>query len=254
MNEIDWSTYYAAIWRGRKGVLKPISHLDETYLEQLVGIQLQKQALLENTQAFLQGKEANNALLWGARGCGKSSLIKAVFHHFKDKGLRIIEIERDDLVDLLDIVDDIRDLPYRYIVFCDDLSFERNETNYRALKRVLDGSIEAKPKNTILYATSNRKHLLPEYHSDSNDITQKNDGEIHFGDQIEESIALSDRFGLNLSFYTGKQKDYLEIIDFYFKDYKGDRVDLHKKAVAYATQKGIKNARTAKQFFVGWSE
>ena len=247
---IDWQKTYAGVWRGKKAYLKPVIEIENISLEALVGIDRQKEQILKNTKAFLDKKMANNVLLWGSRGCGKSSLVKAVFHHFKDSGLRIIEIERDDLIDLLDIVDEIRALPYRFIIFCDDLSFDDGDSSYRKLKRVLDGSIEKKPDNVIIYATSNRRHLLPEYASDNANVKVRDDGEIHFTDGVEESISLSDRFGLCLSFYTGTQRAYLEIVDAYFKDFDGDRDLLHRQAVAFATGKGIKNGRTAKQFFI----
>ena len=246
---IDWNSFYAGVWRSKRAYLKPIKYIDDIGIDDLVGIDRQKNSLLNNTTQFIEKKPCNNALLWGARGCGKSSLVKAIFNHFTNQNLRLIEIERDDLIDLLDIVDEIRELPYRFIIFCDDLSFDDGDSSYRGLKRVLEGSIEAKPDNVLIYATSNRKHLLPEFMQDNRSVSLQDDGEIHFSDGVEERISLSDRFGLCLSFYTGTQQDYLNMVDHYFKDFSGDRAMLHRQAIAFATTKGIKNGRTAKQFY-----
>jgi predicted AAA+ superfamily ATPase len=246
---IDWSKTAAAIWRPRKGYLKAIEHIDEIALEQLVGIDDQKQQLLDNTSRFLTGKGANNALLWGSKGSGKSSLAKAVFQHYQDQGLRLIQIDRDDLIELPEIVDDIRALPQYFIVFCDDLTFDVGEASYRALKTVLDGSIEAPPTNVLVYATSNRRHLLPEYQSENLEARVV-DGDLHLGDTTEEKLALSDRFGLWLSFYPVNWQGYLKIVDSYFIDYQGDRKKLHEAAKQFAMARGgSKSGRAAKQFY-----
>lgn len=251
---VDWKKTYAAVYRAKKGYLKPIVEIDAMALDSLVNIDIQKKELLNNTKRFLESKPANNALLWGGRGTGKSSLIKAVLLALKEEGLRLIEVDRDDLMDLPEIVDELRQSPYKFIIFCDDLSFERGESGYRGLKRILEGSIEAKPKNVLVYATSNRRHILPELHSDNEGTVVDKNGEIHFSDAVEEAISLSDRFGLWLSFYTGTQQEYLKIVESYFPNYTGDKKLLAQKAIAFATLKGSKSGRVAKQFFNSFSE
>ncbi|MCI0508419.1 MAG: ATP-binding protein [Gammaproteobacteria bacterium] len=249
---IDWNHTYAAVWRPRKSHLRPVHHIDPIALDDLVGVDLQKQRLLDNTRRFLAAKPANNALLWGARGTGKSSLIKAVCNACKDQGLRIIEVDKTDLLSLHDIVDDIRELPQRFILYCDDLSFENNETAYKPLKSVLEGSIELPPRNVLLYATSNRRNLVPETMQD-NLASAHIHGEVHYADAIEEKISLADRFGLRLSFYSINQQDYLAIVDSYFKDYRGDRGVLRKEALRFAAERGARSGRVAKQFFCFYS-
>jgi len=244
-----WETIYAAIWRSKHEFLKPVKHIEKIGFDDLVGIETQKAELRKNTERFLKGLPANNVLLWGARGTGKSSLIKALLNTYKDKGLRLIEIDRDDLDDLIEISDMIRDLPYKFIIFCDDLSFEEGEKGYKGLKRILEGSIEAPPENIKIYATSNRRHLITEYHRDNDGTNIGNNGEIHYGDSVEEKISLSDRFGLWLSFYHGTQSDYLKVVDSYFKDYSGDREALHQEALLFSRSRASKSARTAKQFY-----
>jgi predicted AAA+ superfamily ATPase len=246
---IKWKKNYAAIYRVKKEFLKPVKYLDDISLDDLVGIEKQKESIIINTERFLSGLPSNNVLLWGARGTGKSSLIKAILNEYKDKGLRLIEIDRDDLDDLIEISDLIREKPYKFIIFCDDLSFEEGEKGYKGLKRILEGSIEAPPLNIKIYATSNRRHLITEYHSDNEGTKVGNNGEIHYGDSVEEKISLSDRFGLWLSFYHGDQNAYLEVIDSYFKNYNVNKDELHKEALRFAQQRASKSARTAKQFF-----
>ncbi len=246
---LDWSQTYAAIWRAKKGALRAVSAIDPIRLDDLVGIEHQKNALLENTRRFVEGKPANNALLWGARGTGKSSLIKALLNTLAPEGLRLIEMDREDLDDLIDIADDIRALPYRFILFCDDLSFEEGEQGYRGLKRILEGSIEAPPQNLRIYATSNRRHLVPEFTSDNVGTRVGSDGEIHYGDSVEEKISLSDRFGLWLSFYQGSQEEYLFIVNSYFPNYQGDPELLRREALRFAQHRASRSGRTAKQFY-----
>ncbi len=246
---IDWAKVYAAIWRPRKESLKAVYHLEETRFDDLVGIERQKGEVIANTRRFLDGLPSNNILLWGARGTGKSSLIKALLNEYRDEGLRLIEIDREDLDDLIEISDMIRELPYRFIIFCDDLSFEEGEKGYKGLKRILEGSIEAPPKNIKIYATSNRRHLITEYHRDNEGTRVGSDGEIHYSDSVEEKIALSDRFGLWLSFYQGTQSDYLAVVDSYFRDYGGDRDALHKEALLFSQRRASRSPRTAKQFY-----
>jgi hypothetical protein len=250
---IDWNKTVAAVWRPRKGYLRAIDHIDQTSLDQLIGIDHQKQQLLANTQRFLSGDGANNALLWGSRGTGKSSLIKAVLNHFCSRGLRLIQVDRNDLIELPEIVDEIRGLAQCFIVFCDDLTFDVGEASYRALKTVLDGSIEAPPSNVLIYATSNRRHLLPEFMSENQEARVVGD-DLHLGDTTEEKLALSDRFGLWLSFYPVNWQGYLDIVDSYFADYTGDRDALHEAAKHFAMARGgAKSGRTAKQFFKAYS-
>jgi uncharacterized protein len=251
---IDWQKTYAAVWRSRKGYLRPITHIDRIDFDQLVGIEAQRQALMANTERFLAGLGANNALLWGSRGTGKSSLIKALLNHYKVQGLRLIQVDRNDLIELPEIVDELRELPLHFIIFCDDLTFESGEASYRALKSVLDGSIEAPPVNVLIYATSNRRHLLPETMTDNQEAGLVGD-DLHLGDTIEEKLALSDRFGLWLSFYPVNWQAYLEIVDSYFKDYQGDRATLHEAAKHFAMARGgTKSGRAALQFFRTFSD
>jgi predicted AAA+ superfamily ATPase len=245
---INWNDTKAAIWRPSQAKLRAVYHLDPIRLEDLVGIDQQKQRLADNTERFLQHKPANNALLWGARGTGKSSLIKAVFNAYKAQGLRLIEVDKTDLLSLPDIVDEIRQLPQRFIIYCDDLSFDNNETGYKPLKSVLEGSIELPPDNVLLYATSNRRNLVPESMHDNLASIHVN-GEVHYADAIEEKISLADRFGLRLSFYSINQQDYLEIVDSYFRDYQGNREVLHKEALQFAAERGARSGRVAKQFY-----
>jgi predicted AAA+ superfamily ATPase len=250
--EIDWNHTIAAVWRQHRERLHPVMSIDPVSLDGLIGIDRQKQALAVNTERFLSGKPANNALLWGARGTGKSSLIKAVLNAYHSRGLRLIEIYRDDLRHLPDLVDDIRELPQRFIVYTDDFSFEANENSYVALKSILEGSIERPPANVLLYATSNRRHLLPEYSVD-NEGTRLVEGELHHSDAVEEKLSLSDRFGLWLSFYQPDLSGYLAIVDSYFPQYPGDRQALHEAARQFAMTRSSRSGRTARQFYNAWS-
>ena len=250
--EIDWNHTLAAVWRQHRERLHPVASLDPVRLDGLIGIDRQKQELAVNTERFLSGKPANNALLWGARGTGKSSLIKAILNEYHDRGLRLIEIYRDDLRHLPELVDDIRELPQRYIVYTDDFSFEANENSYVALKSILEGSIERPPGNVLLYATSNRRHLLPEYPQDS-EGTRLAEGELHYSDAVEEKLSLSDRFGLWLSFYQPDLRGYLAIVDSYFPTYRGDRQALHEAARRFAMTRASRSGRTARQFYNAFS-
>lgn len=250
---IDWNTTFAAIWRPRKGYLRAVEHIDHIGLDRLIGIDDQKLQLMQNTQRFLAGQGANNTLLWGSKGSGKSSLVKAVFNHFRVQGLRLIQIDRTDLIELPEIVDSIRGASQRFIVYCDDLTFDIGEASYRALKSVLDGSIEAPPENVLIYATSNRRHLLPEFMSENQEARMVGD-DLHLGDTSEEKLALSDRFGLWLSFYPVNWQGYLNIVDSYFPDYEGDREALHEAAKQFAMSRGgTKSGRAALQFFKTYS-
>lgn len=252
MTPIDWEETLAAIWRQRREYLRPVRCVDPVRLDQLLGIDRQKQQLCSNTERFLAGQPANNALLWGARGTGKSSLVKAVFNAYCGQGLRLLEVDKDDLLYLPEIVDEIRDRRHRFIIFCDDLSFESSEKNFKHLKSVLEGSIEVPPQNVLLYATSNRRHLLPEMQQD-NQGTRIVDGEIHYTDAVEEQISLSDRFGLWLAFYPGSLESYLQIVDSLFDDPAVDRQELHEAAKLFALARATKSGRTARQFYNAYS-
>ena len=250
---IDWNTTAAAIYRRKFGALKGVTDVDFTQLEGLVGIEKQKEELVENTRNFLEGKGANHAILWGARGCGKSSLVKAVFTIFYPEGLRLIELKNDELEMIPEIIYEIRDSSFKFIIFCDDLSFEAGDRSYKFLKPVLEGSIEKAPKNVLVYATSNRRHLISELKSD-NEGARVGETELHYSDAVEEKIALSDRFGLWLSFYQGSFADYLKIVDFYFKDFTGDRAMLHELAKQYAQLRASRSGRTARQFYLSYKD
>ena len=250
---IDWNTTAAAIYRRKFGALKGVIDVDFTQLEGLIGIEKQKEELVENTQNFLEGKGANHAILWGARGCGKSSLVKAVFTKFYTDGLRLIELKNDELEMIPEIIYEIRDSSFKFIVFCDDLSFEAGDRSYKFLKPVLEGSIEKAPKNVLVYATSNRRHLISELKSD-NEGAKVGETELHYSDAVEEKIALSDRFGLWLSFYQGSFADYLKIVDFYFKDFVGDKTMLHELAKQYAQLRASRSGRTARQFYLSYKD
>ncbi len=246
--KIAWQDTYAAIWRPYRKHLHPVHALDPVTLDSLIGIERQKEQLTNNTRRFLERQPANNALLWGARGTGKSSLVKALLNHYRPRGLRMIEIHKDDLHILPEIVDEIRNLPYRFIIFLDDFTFEEHDNSYIPLKSVLEGSIEQPPENVLLYATSNRRHLLPEFMQDNLD-SRLVDGELHYADAIEERISLSDRFGLWISFHQTSLQHYLRIVDSYFPDYQGDREQLHEAARLFAMTRASRNGRTAKQFY-----
>lgn len=244
---LDWTTTRAAVWRRHRSGLRAIRRLDPIQWDAHTGIDRQKQALARNTERFLAGEPSNNALLWGARGTGKSSLIKALLNRYSSQGLRIIEVDKDDLVNLPEIVDDICELEYRFVIFCDDLSFEVGESGYKALKSVLEGSLELPPENVRVYATSNRRHLMPEFMAD-NLKSEMRGGELHPAEAIEEQVSLADRFGLQLSFYAFSQDVYLQAVDALFPDVE-DREELHREAIRFATSKGVRNGRTAQQFY-----
>ena len=250
---IDWQQVHAAIWRQQRQELRTVTAIDPINLHDLVGIERQIDELRRNTERFIAGQPANNALLWGARGTGKSSLVKALLNQYKSAGLRLIQVYKEDLQHLPEIVDEIRELPQWFIIYCDDFSFEINETSYVGLKTVLEGSIEQPPANVLIYATSNRRHLLPETMQDNLD-SKVIDGELHYSDAIEEKISLSDRFGLWLSFYQPNLEGYLRIVDSYFPDYPGDRQELHEAARMFSMARASRSGRTAKQFYNYYSE
>ncbi len=218
---IDWNTVYAASWqrKGNSSFFRPIALGADIRLADLLGVDLQREQLLRNTLQFMRGFPANHALLWGARGTGKSSIVRALLAEYAEQGLRLIEVERNELADLPLIVESLAGLPQHFLVFCDDLSFEAGEGDYRILKSVLDGSLERAPDNVLLYATSNRRHLLPEQHSDNQHWQQGDGGELHPSEAVEDKIALSDRFGLWLSFYPFNQEHYLAVVRHWIAEY-----------------------------------
>ena len=254
LSEPDWNASHAYRYRKRSsghGTLEPVRHVGTMRLADLKEIETQKDKIQRNTLQFVEGKPANNVLLTGARGTGKSSLIKACLNEYAQQGLRLIEVDRADLTDLPDIVDVVSSRPEKFIVFCDDLSFEEGEPGYKALKSILDGSIAATTPNVLVYATSNRRHLLPEYMTDNLSYTHTDDGEVHPGEVIEEKISLSERFGLWVSFYPFTQDEYLAIVAQWLSSF-----DVAPQAIAaarpeslvWALERGSRSGRVAWQF------
>ncbi|MDP3539181.1 MAG: ATP-binding protein [Azonexus sp.] len=248
----DWKAAIAFRWRKNqhRGWLQAVRHPHPIRLADLNNIDDQKDRIAANTRQFVAGKTANNVLLTGTRGSGKSSLVKAVLNEFADQGLRLIEVDKEDLIDLADIVDLIEGRPERFIIFCDDLSFEAGESAYKALKSVLDGSIAAPPENLLIYATSNRRHLMPEYFSENLD-THRVDDEIHPGEAIEEKISLSERFGLWISFYPFSQDDYLNIVNHWLQHLGVSAkviAECERDALNWALSRGSRSGRVAWQF------
>lgn len=253
----DWQNISAFRWRKRnqQGFFQPVYHPHQIRLADLQGIDLQKQQIDLNTRQFLQKKPANNVLLWGSRGTGKSSLIKALLNEYADLGLRLIEVEKHDLIDLPDIVEVFYLRPERFIIFCDDLSFEQDDAHYKALKSMLEGSISAPPENALIYATSNRRHLLPEYLRENLE-THQVDGEIHHSEAVEEKISLSERFGLWLSFYPFKQDEYLAIVRYWLQQLEITNLDeeeVKTAALQWALKRGSRSGRSAWQFARDWA-
>ena len=250
----DWAA--AVAWRYRKrstghGVLEPVRHLGPMRLADLKEIDPQKEKIERNTRQFVEGRPANNVLLTGARGTGKSSLIRACLNEYASQGLRLIEVDKADLTDLPDIVDVVSDCPEKFIVFCDDLSFDDGEPGYKALKSILDGSVAATSPNVLIYATSNRRHLLPEYMKENLTYQHTDDGEVHPGEVVEEKISLSERFGLWVSFYPFTQGEYLVIVDQWLASF-GVSPDAmaaaHQPSLVWALERGSRSGRVAWQF------
>ena len=253
--EPDWKLGRAFRWRkrgnGQASYLQVVLHASQIKLDDLHNIGPQKRQIEQNTRQFVQKRPANNVLLTGARGTGKSSLIKACLNQFAADGLRLIEVDKADLVELADIVDLVAGRPERFIIFCDDLSFEEGESGYKALKVALDGSIAAQSDNVLIYATSNRRHLMPEKMSDNASYKHLEDGDLHPGETVEEKISLSERFGLWLSFYPFKQDDYLDIVAHWLASYGCDAGQVEAArgdALRWALQRGSRSGRVAWQF------
>jgi predicted AAA+ superfamily ATPase len=250
----DWSA--AIAWRYRKrssghGTLEPVRHVAAMQLADLKEIDGQKDKIERNTRQFVEGRAANNVLLTGARGTGKSSLIKACLNAYAPQGLRLIEVDKADLTDLPDIVDVVAGRPEKFIVFCDDLSFEEGEPGYKALKSILDGSVAAATPNVLIYATSNRRHLLPEYMRENLSYTHTDDGEIHPGEGVEEKISLSERFGLWVSFYPFSQDEYLAIAAQWLASLSvaASAIEAARpEALVWALERGSRSGRVAYQF------
>ena len=237
--------------RGSAGVLEPVRHVATIRFADLKEVDPQKERLLRNTEQFVAGRGANNVLLTGARGTGKSSLIKACLNEFAAQGLRLIEVDKADLVDLQDIVDLVADRPEKFIVFCDDLSFEDGEPAYKSLKSVLDGSVAQASENLLIYATSNRRHLLPEYMKENLSYQHTEDGEVHPGEGVEEKISLSERFGLWISFYPFTQAEYLAIAAQWLRSFGVAEAAItaaRQESLVWALERGSRSGRVAQQF------
>ncbi|MEY4651967.1 MAG: hypothetical protein RI884_548 [Pseudomonadota bacterium] len=250
----DWAASVAYRYRKRAsghGTLEPVRHVADIRLVDLKEIDGQKDKIQRNTEQFVQGLPANNVLLTGARGTGKSSLIKACLNEYAPRGLRLIEVDKADLTDLPDIIDVVAERPEKFIVYCDDLSFEDGEPGYKALKSILDGSVTAATPNVLIYATSNRRHLLPEYMKENLSYTHTADGEVHPGEVVEEKISLSERFGLWVSFYPFSQDEYLAIVAQWLSalGVAASKIEAAKpEALVWALERGSRSGRVAFQF------
>ncbi len=264
LQKVDWATCHAANWRRSTfaGTMEPVPSVETIHLEDLLGIEPQKRMVEENTRQFIAGLPANNALLWGVRGTGKSSLVRALLHAYAGRGLRIVQVDKDDLVSLPAIVDEVKGQPYRFIVFSDDLSFESGDASYKVLKSALDGSVYGVPDNVLIYVTSNRRHLVSEYESDNRGAMLV-EGEVHHGEAVEEKISLSGRFGLWVGFHPFSQDLYVDVVRRWVEKLAaklGTSVPWTKEAEAaailWSQKKGDRSGRIAYQFacdFVGRS-
>ncbi|GFO58612.1 ATPase [Geomonas silvestris] len=257
---VDWSTCHAANWRRHSfsGYLEPVKVTDTTTLDELLGVENQKEIMVSNTRQFLKGMPANNALLWGSRGTGKSSLVKALLNKFAPEGLRVIQVEKEDLIYLSEIFSAVENEPYRFILLCDDLTFEIGELSYKMLKSALDGSVYSAPENVLIYVTSNRRHLLPEYESDKIGGKFVN-GELQQSEAMEEKVSLSDRFGLWIAFHVFSQDRYLDAVRLCVEREARKRKleipwtkDLEIDAIQWSHEKSKRCGRTAFQFSKNW--
>jgi hypothetical protein len=257
---IDWATCHAANWHRSAfaGTMAPVPSVEAMHLEDLLGVDPQKRVLEENTRQFLAGLPANNALLWGTRGTGKSSLVRALLHAYAARGLRIVQVDKDDLVSLPAIADELKAQPYRFIVFSDDLSFESGDPSYKVLKSALDGAVYALPENVLIYVTSNRRHLVPEYDSDNRGAMMV-EGEVHHGEAVEEKMSLSGRFGLWVAFHPFSQDLYLDVVRRWVRklaERAGASVEWTRQAEAdailWSQRKGDRSGRIAYQFACDW--
>jgi uncharacterized protein len=253
----DWKASVAFRWRKRtgRGAIEPVTNVHRIELKDLQGIDEQKNLVEQNTRQFVEGYPANNVLLTGARGTGKSSLVKALLNKYAPRGLRVIEVEKHDMVDLPEIVDYICRRPERFILYCDDLSFEADEPGYKALKVVLDGSVAAASENCLIYATSNRRHLMPEYMHENLEYRHVGE-EIHPGETSEEKVSLSERFGLWVSFYPFDQDDYLKIVAVWLQHFGASTShpeSVRRAALQWALQRGSRSGRVAWQFARDWA-
>ena len=262
LTEKDWTSAVAFRWRrkdtllGKLGYLQPVQHISGITFKDLQHIERQTDLIFNNTKHFVEGKPANNVLLTGARGTGKSSLIKASLNEFAAKGLRLVEVDKEHLTDLGDLTDLLAGRPEKFIIFCDDLSFEDGESGYKSLKSALDGSISAQVDNILIYATSNRRHLLPEYMSDNESYQHGADRELHPGEVVEEKISLSERFGLWISFYPPKQDEYLDIVAHWLNHFglSSEKIAAAKpEALIWALERGSRSGRVAWQFARHWA-
>ena len=248
----DWSAI-AYRWRGesRPGRLQPVANPRRVELGDLLGIDQQKSILARNTEQFVHRLPCNNALLWGARGTGKSSLVKALLHQYAGRGLRLVEVDAHHLVDLPDLLELLAPRPERFVVFCDDLSFSAEDPSYRALKAILEGSVATSPENAVIYATSNRRHLMPEFMQENLETSRVGE-EIHPGETVEEKISLSERFGIWLSFHPFRQEQYLDIVGWWLSRLGQGRIefdaDLREQALRWALKRGSRSGRVARQF------
>ena len=257
LTDEQWKSATAFRWRRRDsifgsiGFLQPVKYVSDITFNDLQHIDRQRDAIRDNTRQFIEKKPANNILLTGARGTGKSSLIKACLHEFAEQGLRLVEVDKAYLADLADITDLLAERPERFVIFCDDLSFDEGETGYKAMKSALDGSVSAQVDNILIYATSNRRHLLPEYMKDNQSYAYSDEGEIHPGEVVEEKISLSERFGLWLSFYPPKQDEYLAIVGHWLHHFGVSTAEIEAArpdALVWALERGSRSGRVAWQF------
>jgi predicted AAA+ superfamily ATPase len=257
---IDWATCHAANWRRHSfsGYLEPVRVTDTTTLNELLGVEEQKEIMVNNTRQFLAGLPANNALLWGSRGSGKSSIVKALLNEYAPQGLRFIQVEKEDLIYLSEIFNAVENQPYRFILLCDDLTFEVGELSYKMLKSALDGSVYSAPENVLIYVTSNRRHLLPEYESDhlGGKFVK---GELQQSEAMEEKVSLSDRFGIWVAFYAFSQDRYIDAVKLNVEkecELRNVQIpwssEIERDAVAWSHEKSKRCGRTAYQFAKNW--